>query len=200
MLRLVLCCRQGGFRSLERVDLPLPCFHTRLQLLGPLKGREPVGASHSATRSQTHTDKDPGWSLGVGLREALRRDQIYEAETAPPAATIIGIAFFAAIGGASECARLCSVQSHVHTSAAKPKSQLQPAKSVSSPRERERLMNENSLCSAGCSVGLERLLQLLWASRTLSPRRGCPLCRAVSHGGNWAARPRPIGGRRVQPR
>lgn len=195
MLCLVLCCRQGGFRSLERVDLPLPCFHTRLQLLGPLKGREPVGASHSATRSQTHTDKDPGWSLGGGLREALRRDQIYEAETAPPAATIIGIAFFAAIGGASECARLCAVtrSSLNHTSAAKPKS-------VSSPRERERLMNENSLCSAGCSVGLERLLQLLWASRTLSPRRGCPLCRAVSHGGNWAARPRPIGGRRVQPR
>ena len=36
MLCLVLCCRQRGFRSLERVDLPLPCFHTRLQLLGPL--------------------------------------------------------------------------------------------------------------------------------------------------------------------
>ena len=58
MLRLVLCCRQRGFRSLERVDLLLPCFHTRLQLLGPLKGREPVGASQSATRSQTHKDKE----------------------------------------------------------------------------------------------------------------------------------------------
>ena len=125
MLRLVLCCRQGGFRSLERVDLPLPRFHTRLQLLGPLKGREPVGASHSATRSQTHIDKEAGWSQCGGLREALRRDQIYEAETAPPAATIIGIAFFAAIG----------VLRSVRLSAAKPTEQ-QPCSRLLAAGER----------------------------------------------------------------
>ena len=136
------------------------------------------GVTQRDPESETQRQRGQGgaraWGLsscqGGGLREALRRDQIYEAETAPPAATIIGIAFFAAIVCASECA-VCSRETA-------------PVLSLLAGRDR---LNENSRCSAGCSVGLERLLQLLWASRTLSPRRGRPLCRAVSHGGNWAA-------------
>ena len=68
------------------------------------------GVTQRDPESETQRQRGQGgaraWGLsscqGGGLREALRRDQIYEAETAPPAATIIGIAFFAAIGGASD--------------------------------------------------------------------------------------------------
>ena len=69
------------------------CSSLALSKDGSLSGRDTARPAESDTQRQR--------GQGGGLREALRRDQIYEAETAPPAATIIGIAFLVAIGGAS---------------------------------------------------------------------------------------------------